>query len=216
MEHNSEGTLDFLKFQIDPDAQLYFGEVDYYLKDGIHIQQYGDQIPYYWFLKKHKQHLEKYYSYFYGIHLKEENLEADSYFFLDFNTTSRGKIPWTYRDTLKNEYAIIGIITYKIIFHEGNLELNSVSKLQEMIRNDYEEYKEGLIRLLAQSRGDIKIDDDDERIDTVVYNALKNFKRLGWMDLDKDYFEPRTSFNRINSVYEKQIRDIDKIIASYQ
>lgn len=216
MEHDSDGKLDFLRFQLAPDAQTYFGEVDYFLKDGIHIQEYGDQIPYYRFLKKHKSHLEQYYPYFYGIHLKEENLEADSYFFLDFNTASRGKIPWTYRDTLKNEYAIIGIITYKIIFYEGNLELNSISKLQEMIRNDYEEYKEGLIRLLAQSSGDVKIDDDDERIDAVVLNALKNFKRLGWMDLDQDYFEPRTSFNRINSVYEEQIKDIDNIIASYQ
>lgn len=216
MEHNTSGTLDFLKFQIDPDAQTYFGELDYYLKDGIHIQEYGDQIPYFRFLKKHKPDLEKYYPYFYGIYLKEENLEADSYFFLDFNTASRGKIPWTYRDTLKNEYAIVGIIMYKIIFYEGNLELNSLSKLQEMIRNDYEEYKEGLIRLLAQSSGDVKIDDDDERIDTVVHNALKSFRRLGWIDLDQDHFETRASFNRINSVYDKVILDIDKIIANYQ
>ena len=216
MEHDNNRTLDFLKFLATPDAQSYFGEVDYYLKDGIHIQEYDDQISYYRFLRKHKDDLKAFYTYYYGVKLVEENTEGDSYFYLDFNKSSRIKIPWTYRDVLKNEYAIIGIITHKIIYHEGNLELNSIAQLQEMIRNDYEEYKEGLIKLLAQSGSDIKLSDDDERIDAVVHNALKSFKRLGWMDIDHDYFEPRTSFNRINSVYEKQIKDIDNIIANYQ
>lgn len=216
MEYSTNGALDFLKFLATPEAQTYFGETDYYLKDGIHIQEYGDQISYYRFLKKHKDDLEQFYTYYYGIKLVEENTEGDSFFYLDFNKSSRIKIPWTYRDVLKNEYAIIGIITYKIIYHEGNLELNSISQLQEMIRNDYEEYKEGLIKLLAQSGSDLKLSDEDERIDAVVYNALKSFKRLGWMDVKDDYFEPRISFNRINSVYEKQIRDIDTIIANYQ
>jgi chromosome condensin MukBEF MukE localization factor len=216
MEHDNNGILDFLKFLATSDAQTYFGEADYYLKDGIHIQEYGDQISYYRFLKKHKDDLEQFYTYYYGIELVEENTEGDSFFYLDFNKSSRIKIPWTYRDVLKNEYAIIGIITYKIIYHEGNLELNSISQLQEMIRNDYEEYKEGLIKLLAQSGSDIKLSDDDERIDKVVSNALNKFKGIGWMDIKDDYFEPRVSFNRINSVYEKQIKDIDNIIANYQ
>jgi chromosome condensin MukBEF MukE localization factor len=216
MENDTNGKLNFLKFLAEPDAQNFFGEVDYYLKDGIHIQEYGYQIPYYRFLRKHRDNLEQFYTHYYGIKLVEENTEGDSYFFLDFNKSSRIKIPWTYRDVLKNEYAIIGIITYKIIYHEGNLELNSISQLQEMIRNDYEEYKEGLIKLLAQSGSDIKLSDDDDRIDAVVHNALKSFKRLGWMDIDQDYFEPRISFNRINLVYEKQIKDIDNIIANYQ
>jgi chromosome condensin MukBEF MukE localization factor len=216
MEHDTIGTFDFLKFLATPEAQTYFGEADYYLKDGIHIQEYGEQISYYRFLKKHKDELEQFYTYYYGIKLVEENTEGDSFFYLDFNKSSRIKIPWTYRDVLKNEYAIIGIITYKVIYHEGNVELNSVSKLQEMIRNDYEEYKEGLVKLLAQSGSDIKLSDDDERIDSVVQNALRSFKRLGWMDVNDDYFEPRISFNRINSVYEKQIKDIDNIIANYQ
>ncbi|MDJ0644488.1 MAG: hypothetical protein QNJ57_00755, partial [Flavobacteriaceae bacterium] len=194
MEHSITGALSFLKFYFDKDAETYFGELDYYLKDGVHIQEYGDQIPYYRFLKRHKEDLDSYYDYYYGIHLKEENLQSDSYFFLDFNTASRGNIPSPYRDVLKNEYIIIGLIMYKIIYYEGNIELDSVSKLQEMIRNDYEEYKDGLVKLIAQSSGDLKIDDDDERIDNVVYTALKNFRRLGWLDLKQDYFQPRASF----------------------
>ncbi|MAP56076.1 MULTISPECIES: condensin complex protein MksE [Flavobacteriaceae] len=216
MEHNSNGTLEFLKFYEDPDAPTYFGELDYYLKDGIHIQEYGDQINYYKFLKKHKEDLNKYYQHFYGIHLMEENLQSDSYFFLNFNTSNRGKIPSSHRDVLKNKYIIVGIIMYKIIFYEGNVELNSLAALQEMIRNDYEEYKEGLIRLFAQSSGDVKIDDDDKMIDNVVLAALQNFKRLGWIDLDQDYFETRPSFQRINTIYEDIIPKIDDIIASYQ
>ena len=216
MEHDSSTALDFLKFLADPDAQKYFGELDYYLKDGIHIQEYGDQIPYYKFLQRNKYNLDKYYEYYYGINLKEESLQSDSYFFLDFNTSSRGKLPSAYRDVLKNKYIIVGLIMYKIIFYEGNLELNSVSGLQEMIRKDYEEYKEGLIRLLAQSSSDVKLDDDDDKIDAVVLTALQNFRRLGWIILDHDYFETKASFQRINTVYEDIIPKIDDIIASYQ
>lgn len=216
MEHDTNGTLSFLNFQRDPDAQIYFGQLDYYLKDGIHIQEYGDQIDYYKFLKKHKDELNDYYEYFYGISLKEENVQSDSYFFLDFNTSSRGKIPSPYRDVLKNKYIIIGLIMYKAIFYEGNVELNSLATLQEMIRNDYEQYKEGLIRLLAQSSGDVKLDDDDKMIDNTVLAALQNFKRLGWIELNQDHFETRASFQRINTIYEDIIPKIDDIIISYQ
>ncbi len=216
MEHNTNGILSFLNFQRDPDAQIYFGQLDYYLKDGIHIQEYGDQIDYYKFLKKYKDELNDYYEYFYGISLKEENVQSDSYFFLDFNTSSRGKIPSPYRDVLKNKYIIIGLIMYKAIFYEGNVELNSLATLQEMIRNDYEQYKEGLIRLLAQSSGDVKLDDDDKMIDNTVLAALQNFKRLGWIELNQDHFETRASFQRINTIYEDIIPKIDDIIISYQ
>lgn len=215
MEYNTNDRLEFLKFQLDEDAQTYFGELDYYLKDGIHIQEFGDQIPFYRFLKKHKNDLNSYYNYFYGIELKEENLNSDSYFFLDFNTSNRGSVPTPYRDILKNEYVIIGLIMYKIIFYEGNIELDSVSTLQEMIRNDYEQYKEGLVKLIAQSSGDIKIDDDDLKIDNAVYNALRNFRRLGWIELKQDYFQPKASFQRINSIYEDIVPRIDEIIANY-
>jgi len=215
MENDHLPKLKYLDFFKDEDSVAYFGQLDYLLKDGVHIQEYGNQISYYRFLKKHKDSLNLYYERFYGISLKEENEQSDSYFFLDFNTSSRGNISQAFRENLKNEYIIIGLIMYKILFLEGNVELISIQKLKETIRNDYQEFKPGLRKLIAQSTVEKDNFDDDEAIDNVIDRALKQFRKLAWLDYKGDIFEPRTSFHRIISIYEDVILRIDEIIESY-
>jgi len=52
MENNDISEIEYLKFLKEEEAIQYFGQLDYLLKDGVHFQDYGDQIPYYNFLKK--------------------------------------------------------------------------------------------------------------------------------------------------------------------
>lgn len=215
MENDYIPELKYLDFLKSEDAIAYFGQLDYLLKDGVHFQDYGTQIPYYRFLKKHKISINLYYERFFGISLKEENEQSDSYFFLDFNTSSRGNITQAFRENLKNEYIIIGLIIYKILFLEGNVELVSIKKLKETIRNDYQEFKPGLRKLIAQSTVEKDNFDDDEDIDNSVDRALKQFRKLAWLDYKEDTFESRASFHRIISIYEDVIMRIDEIIESY-
>ena len=215
MENDHIPELKYLDFLKSEDAVTYFGQLDYLLKDGVHFQDYGNQISYYRFLKKYKDSLNLYYERFFGISLKEENEQSDSYFFLDFNTSSRGNIPQAFRENLKNEYIIIGLIMYKILFLEGNVELVSIQKLKETIRNDYQEFKPGLRKLIAQSTVEKDNFDDDEAIDNAIDRALKQFRKLAWLDYKKDTFESRASFHRIISIYEDVIMRIDEIIESY-
>ncbi|MCT4629605.1 hypothetical protein [Winogradskyella sp.] len=216
MENNDSSEIKYLTFLRDEDAMQYFGKLDYALKDGEHFQNYGSQIPYYRFLKKHKNSINSYYERFYGISLKEENMQADSFFFLDFNDSSRGSISQAFRDHLKNEFIIIGLIMYKILFLEGNLELSSIQKLKQTIRNDYDEFKPGLRKLIAQSSADKDNFEDDEAIDNTIDRALKHFRKLAWLDYKGDEFELRVSFHRIINLYEDVIPKIDTIIESYQ
>ncbi|MFC4634648.1 hypothetical protein ACFO3O_12055 [Dokdonia ponticola] len=216
MENNDISEVEYLKFLKEEDAIQYFGRLDYLLKDGVHIQEDADQIPYYRFLKENKNSIREYYERFFGISLKEENKETDSYFFLDFNDSSRGSIPQPFRDILKNDYIIIGLIIYKILFLERNLELTSIQKLKQTIRNDYQEFKPGLRKLVAQSTTDKDNFDDDEAIDNAIDRALKQFRKLAWLDYKGDTFESRASFHRITTLYEDIIPKIDTIIKSYK
>ncbi|SFZ80260.1 condensin complex protein MksE [Tenacibaculum maritimum] len=216
MENNDISEIEYLDFLKEEDAIQYFGKLDYLLKDGTHFQCYGDQIPYYRFLKKNKKSIKAFYQRFYGIILKEENKESDSYFFLDFNDSSRGNIPQSFRDILKNDYIIIGLIMYKILHSEKNLELTSIIKLKQTIRNDYQSFKPGLIKLIAQSTADKDNFNDDETIDNAIERALKQFRKLAWLDYKGDTFELRASFHRIITLYEDIIPKIDTVIESYQ
>jgi hypothetical protein len=216
MENNDISEIEYLNFLKEEDAIQHFGKLDYLLKDGMHFQDHGDQIPYYRFLRKNKKSMKAFYLRFYGITLKEENKEADSYFFLDFNDSSRGNILQPFRDILKNDYIIIGLVMYKILHSEKNLELNSIEKLKQTIRNDYQAFKPGLIKLIAQSTANKDNFDDDEAIDNAIDRALRQFRKLAWLDYKGDTFELRASFHRVITLYEDIIPKIDTIIESYQ
>lgn len=72
MENDHIPELKYLDFFKDEDAVAYFGQLGYLLKDGVHIQEEVNQIPYYRFLKKHKDSLNLYYERFFGISLKKK------------------------------------------------------------------------------------------------------------------------------------------------
>jgi len=105
---------------------------------------------------------------------------------------------------------------YKIIFFDGNIELNSVEKLKKIIRTDYDQYKEGLQRVIVKSNESGRLKGDDDYIDKTTQKALEQFNRLNWIDLEGDLFETRASFHRILSLYGDTITNIDSIIKSYQ
>ena len=197
-------------------SQQVFSKLDYALKDGIHIQRQGSDPELYAYLEKYADGLQAYYRGLFKVPLGKRGEDDQQYYYLDYHSAKQSGIPENHRRQIKNEYIIIGLIMYKIIYFDGNLELNSVSELKKKIRLDYEEYEDGLLRLIAKSSEKAKLQADDVEIDRVVDSALNQFAHLGWMKRSDDYFEPLASFQRLLYVYEDVIRDIDQIISRYQ
>lgn len=214
MENDNTENVGYSFLESDHSQQV-FSKLDYALKDGIHIQRQGSDPELYAYLKKYEDSLQKYYRNLFGVRLEKRGEDDQLYYYLDYHSVDQSSIPENHKRQVKNEYIIIGLIVYKIIYFAGNLELSSVSELKKKIALDYEEYENGLLRLIAKSSEKAKLQADDVEIDNMVDSALNQFVRLGWMERNGDYFEPLPSFQRLLYVYEDVIQNIDQIIARY-
>lgn len=207
---NNQATIsDFL---YDNNAKEIFAEIDYLLKDGMHFQKQGNQIRQFNFIEKNIDSLRQYYSRFFEVELTESGESPDNYYYLDFHGNNRGNISIKHRDTIKSEFVIIGFIIYKIMFIDKGIELDSVQKLKEKIRIEYEDYKPGIYRLIAKSRNTTPGNFNDNTIDNTIQSALEEFRKIGWMSLNKDEFNPLPAFDRLVKIYEEYILDIDETL----
>lgn len=197
-------------------SQQIFSRLDYALKDGVHIQRQGSDPELYAYLKEYEYGLKPYYQNLFGVRLEKRGEDDQQYYYLDYHSAEQSGIPENHKRQVKNENIIVGLIMYKIIYFDGNLELNSVTELKKKITLDYEEYEDGLLRLIAKSSEKGKLQADDVEIDTVVDSALNQFVKLGWMERSGDHFETLASFQRLLYVYEDVIRNIDQIISRYK
>jgi len=206
---NKATVSDFLYAE---NAKELFAEIDYLLKDGMHFQKQGNQIRHFNFIDKNIDSLRLYYQDFFDVELSEGGKKPNNYFFLDFYGNSRGNISSRHREILKSEYVIIGFIIYKIIYIDKEIDLDSVQKLKEKIRIEYDDYKPGIYRLIAKSRNITPGNLNDNAIDTTIQSALEEFRKIGWIELSKDEFSLLPAFDRLIKVYEEYILNIDETL----
>ena len=206
---NKATVSDFLYAE---NAKEFFAEIDYLLKDGMHFQKQGNQIRYFNFIDKNIDSLKLYYQDFFDVELSEGGEKPNNYFYLDFYGNSRGNISPRHREILKSEYVIISFIIYKIIYIDKEIDLDSVKKLKEKIRIEYEDYKPGIYRLIAKSRNITPGNLNDNAIDTTIQSAMEEFRKIGWIELSKDEFGLLPAFDRLIKVYEEYILNIDETL----
>ncbi|MET4138434.1 hypothetical protein [Pedobacter sp. UYP1] len=198
-----------LKFLIHEDAARLFSKVDYALKNGIHIQDYRTQTEIFGFINENFQSMRLYYQEYFGIVLDQGGETVEKYFFIDFMAQSRGGIPDDNRHFLPNEYVIIGFLLFKVIYIDGYIELNTVSRFQRMVRLDYEELKPGIYRILAKARRDKNTQMDDERVDKIIADAMDEFRKIGWIVFEGEVFDVMPSFQRLPKIYGDYINNIE-------
>ncbi|NMR36039.1 hypothetical protein HIO71_17810 [Chryseobacterium aquaticum] len=207
--NNQSALSDFFK---DDNAKELFAEIDYLLKDGMHFQKQGTQIRQFNFIDKNADSLKRYYSHFFEVELTEGGEKPNSYYYLDFHGNNRGNISSKHREILKSEFVIIGFIIYKIIFIDRDIELDSVQKLKEKIRIEYDDYKPGIYKLIAKSKNTTPGNLNDNTIDSTIQSALQEFRKIGWISLNDDEFSPLPAFDRLLSIYEEYILNIDETL----
>ncbi|MGZ4054019.1 MAG: condensin complex protein MksE [Bacteroidia bacterium] len=209
------GSYSFFK---DPEAINVFGKMDYELKSSKHIQfLHPEQEDMYAFIKKHYIELNNYYQNFFQVNLEYSGVETDTYYYLDFDGNNRGEIPSGQRDFLTEEHLIIGIFACKIYNIDFNAEESSLRIFRKLMREEYEEYKDDLYRLLAHTKNQIYTGDDDFEVDKSISSAFKIFKKLGWVYFkNEDQFVIMPSLERLRKLYAREISDIQGLAASYK
>jgi len=199
-----------IEFLMDDEAELAFGRLDFAFKNGIHVQRWGEQESWYRFVDKHFESLKAYYQRFFSVQLREGGESINRYFYLDFWPESRGNIPLENRHFFANEFVIVGFMVYKIVYIDQYIELDTLTVLKRMIRQDYEDLKLGLFRTLAKAKNVNTTEMDDEKLDETVEKAMKEFAKIGWVDLEGDHFDLLPSFQRLNTIYQDYITGLDQ------
>ncbi|HEX8516872.1 MAG TPA: hypothetical protein VF868_11775 [Bacteroidia bacterium] len=207
--NHSEEELNSNSFLADAEAKELFGTIDYALKNGKHIQRWQAQETLFLFIDRNYISLKRYYKDFFGVLLDNAGESIQKYFFLEFLPDSRGEIPIENRHFLPNEYVIVGFMLYKIVYIDGYVELNTLSTLQKMIKQDYEDIKPGIYRALAKAKKIHTTQMDDEKADDIIEKALREFSRIAWISWDGDVFDILPSFQRLPKIYSDYINNPD-------
>lgn len=197
------------EFLVHHEATSLFGKLDYQLKDGVHLQNRPHQHTLYEFVEDNLDSLASYYEDFFGVRLSSGGEGPDRYYYLDFIEGSRGRINSDHRHFLANEYVVVGFLLYKVHFIDLQIDIDSVTRLQKTIREDYEELKplvyEKIAHVTRKRPGEI----DDEKLNNTISAALKEFAKIGWIELQDDYFDILPAFQRLTKVYGNPINEIE-------
>lgn len=217
--HNLQESIEF-EFLKHPEAKVLFAPLDFALKNGKHIQKQSQPVGIFNYIKHEFNSLQPYYKEYFGLYLRKEGQGNEQYFFIDFykdynGSISRGKIPVENRYYLKDEYILVAFLLIRLYIIDFVPEYkHSIAGFKKRILRDYDEYKPALFRLLVNSEDAESSKIEEDFITGVIDNALKEFNKLGWIELDKENsdFEIMPSCKRLLTVYEDSIQNIETII----
>src|SRR5574343_523117 len=211
--------IDQYAFLYEKKAKSVFAKLDYALRGGIHIQrEYPADANLFRFLNENEnfESLKNYYKDFFNLKLVKEGNEFNQYFYLDLNEDGKGNIPSDYRDYLKNEHIILGMLFLKMYKLDGNIELDSISEFTSLLYDEYEEEKNAIRKLVNDSSSDKGSDLNDQKFDEVIKKSFVKFGELGWLvwenEDEKNKFKIMPSFERLRNAYQPQIETIDNLI----
>jgi hypothetical protein len=196
-----------LHFFTDPVAELLFAKIDYALRDSVHIQFVCDP-DWHEFVATNEQSLVAFYKKYLSVQLLRRGQGRESYYFLDFFTSSRGNLGKHYK-RIDNSYLLIGFFLYKVKVLERNIELRSITEFKRIIREDYQDLRPGINRIARSSRINSNPEDNDV-IAQMVDRAFELFARMKWLRLNDDEFEELPAFQRLVDAYALHIQDIDE------
>lgn len=221
MEPTHTHPINRYPFLQDKKASQLFAQADYLLRSGVHLQlNYPDAGLYRFVNRAWEEGMPTYYSELFNLKLTRSGSELNRYYYLDFDEDSRHEIPPNHRDTLGTQEVIIGMLFFKLYKLDGNIDLDKVSDFVSLLFAEYEEEKEGLRKLIADSGSDKGTDYSDDKIKEAIRKAFKQFNDLGWIawedEKDKDRFRYMPSFERLRNLYQQQILGIDELVKTIQ
>lgn len=189
-----------------------FAKLDFALKDGVHIQEYGRQKELFRYLHRYISTISSYYETYWKFSIEKGGTDIHLYYYPKFSPDIKNGIPSNHKHTLSKENIIVGLLLYKVYFIDCNIELNTLSKFQKILRLDYPDLKPGIIKTLAKAKKEKATQFNDDKIDNCIKNAFDEFNKIKWIELEEDgTFEILPSFQRITQEFAPFINNIDEI-----
>jgi len=212
MENGHQEVIDFQFLQLE-NIEKHFAEINYLLLSGRHIDQ-NDYI-FYSLLTEYFEYWKNYYFKLYNLNLVPDIFDGQSYFYLDFGDTGKGRItdPQRQREITPLQ-TLVGLVLLDM-YYQKYFEREKVVTWNELmvqiLESDHEkQYKQILF-------GEIRASYDEKEWSLVQKRFLKaliTFNKLGWIDFrnqqNKNFsFEIRPAIHRLEKLYKEELNDFE-------
>ncbi|MBN8703856.1 MAG: hypothetical protein J0M08_12385 [Bacteroidetes bacterium] len=192
-------------------ASKYFAEVDFALKQGRHLQHYGNDAKLWDYVSDHYEQLAHYYQHLFGVYLRKDSNERDVYFYLDFPEDGHGRFVQDRNKDVDDRMVIIGILLlnmYKERFFEGKeVKWNTIEQIIEE-----GEQKEFWQKLLYGEAKRNYTPNEKEEMRRRMERTLSEFNRLGWItwiNQEALHFEILPAIDRLSRLYANEISNVE-------
>jgi chromosome condensin MukBEF MukE localization factor len=200
-------------------AKKYFADTDFALKQGRHIQDFGNDHKLFVFIDEYfDKGLQTFYENFFVMKLKREEADRERYYFLDFQEDSKGKFGKENRSKeLEDDRLIFGILLLNL-YKEKFFEKKEIrwQELEQIFKEG--EHKELWQHLLyGKVKHNYSVNEEVEMKAKVV-RILKSFEDLGWIyfiNQEDIYFEIMISIDRISKLYGDIINNVENLHAYF-
>jgi chromosome condensin MukBEF MukE localization factor len=203
------------QFLNSEDAMKYFADADIALKQGRHIQNYGNDTQIFYFIDEYfDKGLEDYYSNFWWMNLVRDSNDNERFYYLDFPEGSRAKFGKENRfKELEGDKVIFAILLLNL-YNEKFFEEKKISwqELEQIVKES--ENKSFWKKLLFGKDKENYTPTEEQNVKDKVRRILGDFEKLGWIvmqDEDEMKFEVLPSIARISRLYADVINNIESI-----
>ena len=196
-------------------AEKYFADADITLKQGKHLQNYGNDSRIFSFVDEYfEKGLQEYYLRFFKMNLVRGTNDNQKFYYLDFPDDGKGKLGKENRSKeLESDKVIFAILLLNMFNHKffENKEIEWM-ELDQTFKEG--EHKELWQKLLFGKIKNNYTPTEEQSVKEKVKSILKDLEKLGWVEiknLDEVKFEIMPSIERISRLYRDVIGNIDSI-----
>lgn len=196
-------------------AKKYFADADIALKQGKHLQDYGNDSRIFSFVDEYYERgLKEYYPTFFQMNLVRDKNDNQTFYYLDFPEDGKGKFGKENRSKELEDEKVIFAILLLNMFKDKFFEHKEIewAELDQIFKES--EHKELWQKLLF---GRVKLSytiNEEQGVKDKVKSILKDFEKLGWVEIkniDEVKFEIMPSIERISRLYRDVIGKVDSI-----
>ena len=196
-------------------AKKHFADADITLKQGKHLQDYGNDSRLFSFVDEYyDKGLKEYYLQFFQINLVRDTNDNQKFYYLDFTDDGKGKFGRENRSKELEDDKVIFAILLLNIFKDKFFEHKEIewSELEQIFKES--EHKDLWQKLLF---GKVKLNYtpvEEQNVKDKVKGILRDFEKLGWVEIkniDEVRFEIMPSIERIAKLYKDVIGNINSL-----
>jgi hypothetical protein len=195
------------------EAMRYFADADIALKQGRHIQNYGNDTQIFSFIDEYfDKGLEDYYLMLWRMKLERDSNDNERFYYLDFQEGSKAKFGKENRyKELEDEKVIFAILLLNL-YNEKFFEEKEIlwQELEQIFKES--ENKALWKKILFGKEKENYTPKEEQDVKEKVKRILTDFEKLGWIDIKNGediQFVILPSIARISRLYADVINNVE-------